>query len=145
MSIAGELAKALFPPRGANEDDVFRWRIFVAVLLWGHIMGSTIFVLMAFGALQLLGFTGFATKAEAQETQQLLKEIRISQVENQLRDYRMQQCQAQVEGNGLALTAATENLRRMGNIYYSLTKRLYVPDSCDALLVMRATNLSPRQ
>jgi hypothetical protein len=137
MSIGGDLAKLLFPSRATSEEDhVYRWRVAVALLLWSNVMSTTLFVLLAFGTVQMLGFTGFATKAEAQEVQQIVKAIRVSQLENQLQGYRIQQCQAQMEGNQAALKAATENLREKGNLYRQLTGLAYVPESCDALLIV---------
>jgi len=100
-------------------------------------MSLWLFVALAFGMVHALGFQGFATRAEAAETQQLVKEIRISQLENALRDYRIQQCQAQAESNAIALSLATMNLREKGNAYWQLTGRVYMPEDCSALLVAR--------
>lgn len=137
MGAGTELAKVLFPSRAAMEEDhVYRWRVFVALALWGNIMSFTVFTLLVFGIIQIFGFSGFATKAEAQAQQQLLKDIRVSQLENQLRDYRAQQCQAQMEGNLLALQLATSNLREKGNLYWMITGRVYTPEDCSALLVV---------
>lgn len=100
------------------------------------------FVALAFGTVSVLGFQGFATRVEAAETQQLVKEIRISQLENQLRDYRVQQCQAQMEGNAIALKLATDNLREKGYTFWQLTGRSYMPEDCSALLVIRTAPAS---
>lgn len=138
MGIASDIGKALVPSRGAGEDDhVFKWRILYALTLWGTVMSLWGVTALAFGFVQMFGFTGFATKAEAQEVAHLVKQIRVNQLENSLRDYRVRQCQAQMEGNQPALTVATLNLRDKGNEYWQLTQRVYVPESCDALLVAR--------
>src|SRR3990172_2678191 len=138
MSGTSDLAKALFPSRGTGEDEhVFKWRLVAALTLWSTVMSLWMVTALAFGIVQVFGFTGFATKAEAQQVQQLVKDIRISQLENQLQTYRVQQCQAQMEGNQGALNLATTNLREKGNLYWQLTGRVYIAESCDALLVVR--------
>lgn len=136
MGAGTELGKVLFPARSTTEEDhVYRWRVLTALALWGNIMSFAVFVALVFGAIQVFGFTGFATKAEAQEIQQLVKDIRVSQLESELRNHRAQQCQAQMEGNRLALQLATANLREKGNLYWLLTQRVYLPEDCGALLV----------
>ena len=138
MSVFTDLGKALITSRGTGEDDhVYKWRLFAALTIWWTVMSLWTVTALAFGFVQLFGFTGFATKAEAQQVQHLVKEIRISQLENALRDYRIRQCQAQMEGNQAALDAATSNLREKGNVYWQLTGRSYMPETCDALLVAR--------
>ena len=138
MSGASDLAKALFPSRGTGEDDhVFKWRILTALTIWGTVMSLWGVTALAFGFVHLFGFSGFATKTEAQEVAHLVKQIRVAQLESQIRDYRIRQCQAQMEANQAALTTASENLRVKGNEYWQLTQRVYVPETCDALLVAR--------
>ena len=138
MGGPSDLAKALFPSRGTGEDEhVFKWRLVAAIALWSTMMSLWGITALAFGFVHVFGFTGFATKAEAQEVQQLVKEIRVSQLENSLRDYRIQQCLAQAEGNQGALNLATGNIREKGYLYWQLTGRVYMPESCDALLVLR--------
>lgn len=138
MSIASDIGKALIPSRGTGEDEhVFRWRMLAALTIWGTFMSLWIVTALAFGFIQVFGFTGFATQAEAQQVQQLVKEIRVSQLENALREHRVQQCQAQMESNQAALNLATTQLREKGNLYWQLTGRVYMPETCDALLVAR--------
>jgi len=138
MGVPSDLARILFPSRANGEEEhVYKWRLATALLIWSTALSLWLFVALAFGTIHMLGFQGFATRAEAAETQQLVKDIRVSQLENQLQGYRMQQCVAQMEGNAIALSLATMNLREKGNVYWQLTGRIYMPEDCSALLVVR--------
>lgn len=133
-----ELFTNLFPPEESSPEQTRQWRrsVSVAVIATGALTVANTWLMWGLFPVSLV-FSGFATNVEAVEVQQLVKDIRVSQLENQLRELRVQQCIAQTEGNATALRLATSGLTEKGNAFWKLTGRVYTPESCDTLLIVR--------
>lgn len=137
MKIFGDLAAALFPRPETNEPlHTFRWRQTVAlaiIVLGGFQMLTTA---LSWGFIPAV-FAGFVTVGQFAELKGPLTEIRVSQIERNIRDAREAQCYAQIEGNMAALQLATYNLEAAKSEYRAAAAREpYVP-ACNELIVSK--------
>ena len=91
----------------------------------------TINILWAGGWLVFAGLSGYATTSELKP----LNDIRISQIEQSIRDAKQANCIAQADGNIAALSYSLDDLNRQLNAYYYATGRPYprVPE-CSELI-----------
>jgi hypothetical protein len=82
-------------------------------------------------------FSGFTSSAQSQTQQEQLRDIRVGQIERNIRDAVELRCYAQIQGNMPALSFATEAIRKYQTDYVKLTNRYAQEPSCDALIVTK--------
>lgn len=77
----------------------------------------TAHIAWACGFLTTLGFVGFASAAQVEDSQKQIKEILSAQIENEILDTRHQQCLAIGEGNSNAMLYNEQRLQEKLNQY----------------------------
>lgn len=124
---------ALIPPSGADEKAIARWRIIVAGALIFLIVAQFGTTMFAMGRIPY--FSGYASIQQVENLNGILREFRITQLEEQIVRLRTRQCNALRARNQVAVEAVGDQLRTYLTAYRNLTTFQYPLPSCTELLV----------
>jgi hypothetical protein len=119
----------LVPPHGTEGNDVYRWRVTVAVMIMANSFGIIGLSAVAFGFAPVL-FHGFASADAVHSVREQFAQIQTNQLDAKIMDTRTRQCRAIVTKNETALQFATERLQAELNEYMALTNKRYRLPEC---------------
>lgn len=130
------LVDALIPPHNGDGGDVYRWRINVAIVLGGTVMGFIFFVVLAFGGLTFVfPGSGFASAQSVLDLRQQDDRRYADQLDNEIINLRINHCQA-IDPHSPNRLAAREYWAKISSRmdeWYQIKKYPYPLPPCQAL------------
>jgi hypothetical protein len=135
IDLAQKMADALIPPHDADGPAVNRWRFRIAAILGLTIVSQAALYALAFGIINVFGFTGFAQASDLTTVAQQVQAGRIDSLDQQLLELKEKQCdaQSQVPQNTDAARQYGERIYERSQQYYTLTQKYPPIPSCSEL------------
>jgi hypothetical protein len=144
-----DIAGALVPPKSSDDpEQVRRWRIALVLFLGANMVFNLFHVAWACGWLTTFGLMGFAKAEDVDKMsiaaitrqnslEQSLKDMRLLQVSNALKEALKTRCLAVLQNNQTALDGANTEIQSLQNQYFSLMSRGYYEPSCAVVLIAK--------
>ena len=135
FDLGQKLAESIIPPHDADGPAVTRWRLRIATLVGLTLVSQVALYALAFGIVNVFGFTGFAQASDLTTVSQQVQAGRVDSLDQQLLELKEKQCdaQSQTPQNTEAARQYGERIYERAQQYYSLTQKYPPIPSCSEL------------